>query len=66
MAREAVACPSCGTRNRPSWEFCARCNEPLLPLRRRPFEKVGLKPLSELLAVFYTISIPKVFRIRAT
>ncbi|MCG6922511.1 MAG: tetratricopeptide repeat protein [Acidobacteria bacterium] len=29
MAREAVACPACGTRNRPTWEFCARCNEPL-------------------------------------
>ncbi len=29
MAREAVACPACGTRNRPSWDFCARCNEPL-------------------------------------
>jgi Flp pilus assembly protein TadD len=29
MARQAVACPACGTRNRPTWEFCARCNEPL-------------------------------------
>ncbi len=29
MAGEAVLCPSCGTRNRPAWEFCARCEEPL-------------------------------------
>ncbi len=26
---KAVACPSCGALNRPTWEFCARCNEPL-------------------------------------
>jgi Flp pilus assembly protein TadD len=29
MARQAVVCPACGTRNRPSWEYCARCNESL-------------------------------------
>jgi Flp pilus assembly protein TadD len=29
MAREAVLCPACGTRNRPSWAYCARCEEPL-------------------------------------
>jgi len=29
MAGEAVLCPSCGTRNRPDWEFCARCEESL-------------------------------------
>jgi tetratricopeptide (TPR) repeat protein len=28
-ARDAVACPVCGARNRSSWEFCARCDEPL-------------------------------------
>lgn len=28
-AREAVVCPACGTYNRPTWEFCARCNESL-------------------------------------
>jgi tetratricopeptide (TPR) repeat protein len=27
--KEAVLCPSCGARNRPDWDFCARCNEPL-------------------------------------
>ena len=26
---KAVACPKCGALNRPTWEFCARCNEPL-------------------------------------
>jgi Flp pilus assembly protein TadD len=28
-ARQAVVCPKCGALNRPTWEFCARCNEPL-------------------------------------
>jgi Flp pilus assembly protein TadD len=27
MAREAVLCPACGTRNRPDWNYCARCEE---------------------------------------
>lgn len=26
---EARLCPSCGARNRPQWEFCARCGEAL-------------------------------------
>jgi Flp pilus assembly protein TadD len=26
---KAVVCPRCGALNRPTWEFCARCNEPL-------------------------------------
>ena len=25
----AVVCPQCGALNRPTWEFCARCNESL-------------------------------------
>jgi Flp pilus assembly protein TadD len=29
MAREAVLCPVCGTRNRPTWAYCARCEESL-------------------------------------
>ena len=28
-ARPAVVCPDCGALNRPTWEFCARCNESL-------------------------------------
>jgi Flp pilus assembly protein TadD len=28
-ARQAVVCPRCGALNRPTWEFCARCNEAL-------------------------------------
>lgn len=28
-ARQAVVCPHCGALNRPTWEFCARCNESL-------------------------------------
>jgi Flp pilus assembly protein TadD len=28
-ARQAIVCPSCGAQNRPTWEFCARCNESL-------------------------------------
>ncbi len=28
-AKQAVVCPKCGARNRPTWEFCARCNESL-------------------------------------
>ncbi len=28
-ARDAVACPACGARNRSDWEYCARCDEPL-------------------------------------
>jgi Flp pilus assembly protein TadD len=28
-ANQAVVCPKCGALNRPSWEFCARCNESL-------------------------------------
>jgi Flp pilus assembly protein TadD len=26
---KAVVCPQCGALNRPTWEFCARCNESL-------------------------------------
>ncbi len=26
---KAVVCPGCGALNRPTWEFCARCNESL-------------------------------------
>ena len=26
---KAVLCPKCGALNRPTWEFCARCNESL-------------------------------------
>jgi len=26
---KAVVCPRCGALNRPTWEFCARCNESL-------------------------------------
>ena len=29
MAEQAVLCPFCGTRNRPDWDFCARCEESL-------------------------------------
>src|SRR5581483_9173523 len=25
----AVICPACGARNKATWEFCARCAEPL-------------------------------------
>jgi tetratricopeptide (TPR) repeat protein len=28
-ARQAVVCPKCGALNRPTWEFCVRCNESL-------------------------------------
>jgi Flp pilus assembly protein TadD len=28
-AKQAVVCPKCGALNRPTWEFCARCNESL-------------------------------------
>jgi Flp pilus assembly protein TadD len=38
MARQAVVCPKCGALNRPTWEFCARCNEALegaLPAEER-------------------------------
>jgi Flp pilus assembly protein TadD len=28
-ARQAVVCPNCGAQNRPTWEYCARCNESL-------------------------------------
>jgi len=28
-AREGLVCAACGTLNRPNWEYCARCNEPL-------------------------------------
>lgn len=28
-ARPAVVCPACGALNRPTWEYCARCNESL-------------------------------------
>jgi len=28
-AKEAVVCPRCGALNRPTWDFCARCNESL-------------------------------------
>jgi Flp pilus assembly protein TadD len=27
--KDAVLCPNCGAWNRPNWDFCARCNEPL-------------------------------------
>jgi len=27
--QKAVVCVACGARNRPQWDFCARCNEPL-------------------------------------
>jgi Flp pilus assembly protein TadD len=28
-AKQAVVCPRCGALNRPTWDFCARCNESL-------------------------------------
>ena len=28
-AANAVICPACHAQNRPNWEFCARCGEPL-------------------------------------
>jgi tetratricopeptide (TPR) repeat protein len=28
-AGKAVVCPNCGALNKPTWEFCARCNESL-------------------------------------
>jgi Flp pilus assembly protein TadD len=28
-ARQAIVCPGCGALNRPTREFCVRCNEPL-------------------------------------
>jgi len=27
--QEALLCPSCGTRNKPMWEYCVRCGESL-------------------------------------
>jgi predicted Zn-dependent protease len=29
MAADAIACPACGARNKPKWEYCARCGESL-------------------------------------
>src|SRR5215470_13474389 len=29
MKGDFVVCPACGTRNKPKWEFCARCGESL-------------------------------------
>jgi predicted Zn-dependent protease len=29
MATDAIACPACGARNKPKWEYCARCGESL-------------------------------------
>jgi len=29
MAQEALLCPSCGARNKRTWEYCARCGESL-------------------------------------
>jgi len=52
--RAAVICPSCGTRNRPDWEFCARCNESLedaqpfddtIPSQQTPTLSVELSPI---------------------
>ena len=43
-ARQAVVCPRCGARNRPTWEFCARCNEALegaLPTEERASPEVA-------------------------
>jgi tetratricopeptide (TPR) repeat protein len=43
-AREAVVCPACGTYNRPTWEFCARCNESLEGAQRaRPQDLAALQ-----------------------
>jgi len=28
-ATDAIACPACGARNKPKWEYCARCGESL-------------------------------------
>jgi Flp pilus assembly protein TadD len=28
-AKQAIVCPKCGALNRPTWDFCARCNESL-------------------------------------
>lgn len=39
-ARDAVACPACGARNRPGWEYCARCDEPLEGAR--PFDSAAV------------------------
>ncbi len=29
MAAQVVICPACGARNKPTWEYCARCGETL-------------------------------------
>lgn len=43
MAREAVLCPRCGALNRPTWEFCARCNESLQKAQRFEVAEGGLQ-----------------------
>lgn len=41
-AKQAVVCPSCGALNRPTWDFCARCNESLE--RAQPTEDTAAGP----------------------
>jgi Flp pilus assembly protein TadD len=35
----AILCPSCHAQNRPTWEFCARCGEPLEAAPTQVFAK---------------------------
>jgi Flp pilus assembly protein TadD len=41
-AKQAVLCPNCGAQNRPTWEFCVRCDESLEGVQ--PVEATGPEP----------------------
>jgi type IV pilus assembly protein PilF len=39
MARPSIACAACGARNKPGWDFCARCGESLAGAAAEPTAK---------------------------
>lgn len=48
---KALICQACGTRNKPSWEFCARCAEPLEITAAPVDDRVAVPPAEEVGAV---------------
>ncbi len=42
--QEALLCPSCGTRNKPTWEYCVRCGESLQGAVVEPAAKTQAAP----------------------
>jgi predicted Zn-dependent protease len=47
MKPDFRVCPACGTRNKPKWEFCARCGESLQGIPLGELERLEFAPAEE-------------------